>query len=80
MEWKQYNNSNSGIVEYRRIDDTKFSLCFKDNMAYDYEVESKELVDKIIELAESGKGLNTFVNKNRSKIYLKYSQILKCNE
>jgi len=54
------NSGNSGITEYEISEDNKeITVTFKGGSTYSYPA-----TPKIIGLAESGKGLNTYINKN----------------
>ena len=64
MKYKNYKKSGIDYVGY--VDDLMV-IAFKGGGHYTYTTESvgKRAFNKMRKLADKGKGLNTFINKNR---------------
>lgn len=56
-------NKASGINGYFYTD-SSIIVRFKNGKAYRYDFIDKDKLQQMIDLAESGSGLNTFINKN----------------
>ena len=63
-------NGNSGVKAYE-INSESIVVQFNDLSVYEYSVESvgKYNFDKMKELAEKGRGLNSFINRQVKKLY-----------
>ena len=66
---KKYLNKgyNSGIVAYEH-DGNKILVKFHDGWVYEYRREriGDSSYDKMVQLAEEGAGLNSYINRNRN--------------
>ena len=63
-------SGRSGVVFYE-VGPGWIQIYFKDGACYLYTIESagKEIIDKMIELAEAGIGLNSFISRVVRKKY-----------
>ena len=70
---KPYKNlsGNSGVCEYE-IGLDYIKVQFKKNSPYTYSYASagRDIVEEMKILAESGKGLNSFINKYAKKLFV----------
>ena len=64
---KPYNNNggHSGIIAYD-YDDSRILVKFSDNVVYEYRKEriGESAFQQMIELADQGSGLNSFIMRN----------------